>query len=100
MRYLSFLVVERIFSSMKDIKTIKRNSLTVETLEACLLGYQAFKTILLKMRNSMLKNYQDFWKKSKSEDLLLKESNVSKEELKEKEKKQEGVKNQSSKKEL
>jgi len=37
----------------------------------------------------MLKNYQNFWKKPKSEDLLLKESNVSQEELKEKEKEQE-----------
>ena len=43
----------------------------------------------------MLKNYQNFWKKPKSEDLLLKESNFSKEELKEKEKEQEGIEEES-----
>jgi len=36
----STVSVERIFSNIKDIKTIKRNRLTVENLEACVLCYQ------------------------------------------------------------
>ena len=36
----STVSVERIFSNMKDIKTIKRKRLTVENLEACVLCYQ------------------------------------------------------------
>ena len=40
----STATVERSFSTMKDIKNPKRNRLTVENLEACLLSYQHFKT--------------------------------------------------------
>ena len=38
----SSVQVERIFSAMKDIKNVKRNRLSIDNVEACLLGYQAF----------------------------------------------------------
>jgi len=34
--------VERVFSSMKNIKNLRRNRLTIQNLEACLLGDQHF----------------------------------------------------------
>jgi len=38
----SSVEVERIFSAMKDIKNVKRNRLSLDNVEACLLGYQYF----------------------------------------------------------
>jgi len=38
----SSVQVERVFSAMKDIKNVKRNRLSLDNVEACLLGYQAF----------------------------------------------------------
>jgi len=40
----SSVPVERVFSNMKDIKNTKRNRLTLDNIEACLLGYQASKS--------------------------------------------------------
>ena len=66
----STVSVERIFSSMKDIKTFKRNRLSRETLEACLLGYQSFKGNEMKIRMSMVKRYQDVWRKTSDGDFV------------------------------
>jgi len=53
----SSVPVERVFSSLKDIKTPKRNRLTVFNLEACLLGYQAFKSQSFNITEEMVQNY-------------------------------------------
>ena len=49
--------VERIFSTMKDIVDQKRNRLTVENVEACLLGCQAFKSRNFSITDQMIDNY-------------------------------------------
>ena len=49
--------VERVFSTMKNIVNIKRNRLTVENVEACLLGYQASKSESFCITDDMVNNY-------------------------------------------
>ena len=53
----SSVPVERVFSSMKDIKTPKRNRLGLDNLEACLLGYQASKSENLHISDPMIESY-------------------------------------------
>ena len=55
----SSVPVERIFSSMKDIKVPKRSRLTTQNLEACLLGYQHFGTEKLRITDKMMEDYQN-----------------------------------------
>lgn len=54
----SSVSVERIFSSLKDIKTKKRSRLTTENLESCLLGYQHFRTEALQITEKMIEDYE------------------------------------------
>ena len=57
----SSVPVERIFSKMKDFKTSKRNRLTVENLEACLLVEQRF-TNNFEITEEMLIRRINLWK--------------------------------------
>ena len=54
----SSVSVERIFSSLKSIKTPKRSRLTTENLESCLLGYQHFGTETLQITEKMMQDYE------------------------------------------
>lgn len=49
--------IERTFSKLTDIKTLKRNRLSVECLEACLLVKQEFCGSTLSFTSSMLNKY-------------------------------------------
>ena len=63
--------VERVFSTLKDIVNIKRNKLTIDNVEACLLGYQAFKTETFIITDEIIENYtavKKVVKKSKSKE--------------------------------
>jgi len=71
----SSVPVERIFSTMKDIKTIKRNRLTTQSLEACLLGYQHFNTEQVEITDEMLNNYENYKVKVQKNKRRLKTSN-------------------------
>ena len=53
----SSVEVERVFSKVRDVKTFKRNRLSVESLEVCLLGYQAFKSEKLHITEGMLDRF-------------------------------------------
>ena len=53
--------VERSFSDFKTIKTNKRNSLCLESLEACLLIFQTSKTEKLIISEDMMHRYQTLW---------------------------------------
>ena len=54
----SSVPVERIFSNLKDIKTPKRNRLTLDNLEACLMGYQHSKSEIFSISEEMKENYK------------------------------------------
>ena len=54
----SSVSVERIFSSLKNIKIPTRSRLTTENLESCLLGYQHFGTEALQITEKMLDDYE------------------------------------------
>ena len=63
--------VERVFSTLKDIVNIKRNKLTIDNVEAYLLGYQAFKTETFIITDEIIENYttvKKVVKKSKSKE--------------------------------
>ena len=53
----SSVPVERVFSTMKDILSAKRNRLTVDNMEACLLGYQASRTETFVIDDDMIETY-------------------------------------------
>ena len=53
----SSISVERVFSTMKDIKNRKRNRLTIQNLEACLLDYQATRSESFSITVKMIENY-------------------------------------------
>jgi len=53
--------VERTFSDFKTIKTNKRNCLCRESLEACLLIYQAFRQETVKITEDMIQRYDIIW---------------------------------------
>ena len=53
----SSVCVERMFSTLKNIKNPKRNRLTVQNLEACLLSYQYFRTTNINIGVDMLVDF-------------------------------------------
>jgi len=53
----SSVQVERIFSAMKDIKNVKRNRLSIDNVEACLLGYQAFNNENIFFNEEIIEDY-------------------------------------------
>lgn len=53
----SSVSVERAFSNLKNIVNAKRNRLTIENVEACLLGYQESRSELLCINQEMIGNY-------------------------------------------
>ena len=53
----SSMAVERVFSALKDIKNKKRNRLTTENVEACLLGHQATRSEKFVITEAMIENY-------------------------------------------
>lgn len=55
--------VERLFSNLKDFKTQRRNRLSTENLEACLLIYQKFGEAEFLVTPAMLNRYDNLWKK-------------------------------------
>jgi len=60
--------VERAFSDFKTIKTNKRNLLCRETLETCLLIYQASKKETLHITEDMIQRYATMWHPNKKKD--------------------------------
>jgi hypothetical protein len=55
----SSVSVERVFSVFRDIKTHKRNRLTVENLEVCILNYQSFNRKEVPILPAMVDNYRN-----------------------------------------
>ena len=53
----SSIPVERVFSTLKDVLNIKRNRLTSQNLEACLLGCQASKSAEIIIDDEMIEAY-------------------------------------------
>ena len=56
--------IERVFSVCADIKTLKRNNLTVGALEACLLVKQKYRTKSLFFESNMISDFKSHHKKS------------------------------------
>ena len=52
---------------MQDFKSVKRNRLSIENLEACLLGFQSFQTQISITEDMMLK-YKGLWRKQINEE--------------------------------
>lgn len=65
--------VERVFSSLKNIKNAKRNRLSLENLEACLLTYQHYKTLRIPLNLDILKSYTKNMNSQAFNDLICEE---------------------------
>lgn len=62
----STVAIERVFSSLRDLKSIKRNKLEAEAIEACLFSFKEFKNIEdLPITETMLENYRNQWENKK-----------------------------------
>jgi len=82
----SSVPVERVFSNMKDIKNTKRNRLTLDNMEAYLLGHQASKLGSFDINEEMIDVYMKREKVIKnkiikSEDVLTQSSQKKGEEI-------------------
>ena len=53
----SSVCLERIFSQLRDIKTLKRNRLTIENLEACILNFEHFRSDEIHIVDAMKLDY-------------------------------------------
>ena len=53
----SSVCVERIFSKLRDIKTLKRNRLSIENLEACIINFEHFETAQIHIVDQMKIDY-------------------------------------------
>src|SRR5690349_746698 len=53
----SLVCVERMFSKLHNIKTLRRNRLTVENLEACILNFEHFGFVSIHIIDQMKSNY-------------------------------------------
>ena len=53
----SSVCLERMFSQLRDIKTLKRNRLTIENLEACILNFEHFKSDKIHIIDAMKLDY-------------------------------------------
>ena len=58
----STVSVERLFAEISDFKTPKRNRMTIENLEACLIVYQDSRESSNFITDTMIYRYKDMWK--------------------------------------
>ena len=59
----SSVFIERSFSSLLDIKTLKKNKISASNLEACLLFKQEFRGENIQLTSEMLEKYNESFKK-------------------------------------
>jgi len=72
----STVPIERAFSTLTDVKTIKRNKLSVESIESCLLCKQEFKDEKFCFSEDMILRYEKALKEKKKATIIQQKKNL------------------------